>query len=45
MSQLLPAVNSDIQGKFRALVYQAIVGPPTGVPAAPTKRMTVGAGR
>jgi hypothetical protein len=34
MTQLLPAGDSDLQSKFRALVYQAIVGPPTGVPPA-----------
>lgn len=34
MTQLLPAGDSDLHPKFRALVYQAIVGPPTGVPAA-----------
>ena len=34
MVQLLPAGDSDLQRKFRALVYQSIVGPPTGVPAA-----------
>jgi hypothetical protein len=34
MSQMLPAGNLDLQGKFRALVYQAVVGPPTGVPVA-----------
>jgi CubicO group peptidase (beta-lactamase class C family) len=28
MTQLRPAGDSDIQKKFRALVYQAIVGPP-----------------
>jgi CubicO group peptidase (beta-lactamase class C family) len=28
MVQLLPAGNSDLQRKFRALVYQSIVGPP-----------------
>ena len=28
MTQLLPATGSDLQGKFRTLVYQAIVGPP-----------------
>jgi CubicO group peptidase (beta-lactamase class C family) len=33
MTQLLPAGNSDLHARFRALVYQAIVGPPTGVPA------------
>jgi CubicO group peptidase (beta-lactamase class C family) len=30
MTQLLPAGDSDIQRTFRALVYQAIVGPPGG---------------
>ncbi len=35
MTQLLPAGDSDIQTKFRALVYQAIVGPPEGLPGAP----------
>jgi CubicO group peptidase (beta-lactamase class C family) len=34
MTQLLPAGTSDLHAKFRALVYQSIVGPPTGVPAA-----------
>jgi CubicO group peptidase (beta-lactamase class C family) len=34
MTQLLPAGDSDLHAKFRALVYQAIVGPPTGVPPA-----------
>jgi CubicO group peptidase (beta-lactamase class C family) len=34
MTQLLPAGDSDLQPKFRALVYQSIVGPPSGVPAA-----------
>ncbi len=29
MVQLLPAGDSDLQRKFRALVYQSIVGPPT----------------
>jgi CubicO group peptidase (beta-lactamase class C family) len=38
MVQLLPAGDSDLQRKFRTLVYQSIVGPPTGVPAAPRKR-------
>ena len=33
MTQLLPAGTSDLHAKFRALVYQSIVGPPTGVPA------------
>ncbi len=32
MVQLLPAGNSDLQRKFRTLVYQSIVGPP-GTPA------------
>ena len=30
MTQLLPAGNSDLHQKFRALVYQSIVGPPAG---------------
>jgi CubicO group peptidase (beta-lactamase class C family) len=30
MTQLLPAGGSDLQRKFRTLVYQSIVGPPTG---------------
>ena len=34
MTQLLPNGNSDLHPKFRALVYQSIVGPPTGAPAA-----------
>ena len=34
MTQLLPAGDSDLHSRFRALVYQSIVGPPTGVPAA-----------
>jgi hypothetical protein len=34
MTQLLPAGDSDIQKRFRALVYQAIVGPPEGLPGA-----------
>jgi CubicO group peptidase (beta-lactamase class C family) len=34
MVQLLPAGNSDLQRKFRSLVYQSIVGPPTPVAAA-----------
>jgi CubicO group peptidase (beta-lactamase class C family) len=38
MVQLLPAGNSDLQRKFRTLVYQSIVGPPTGVSTAPRKR-------
>ena len=33
MTQLLPAGDSDLHARFRALVYQSIVGPPTGVPA------------
>ena len=38
MSQLLPAGGLDLQNKFRALVYQSIVGPPTGLPAPITKK-------
>jgi CubicO group peptidase (beta-lactamase class C family) len=34
MTQLLPAGGSDLHGRFRTLVYQSIVGPPAGVPAA-----------
>jgi CubicO group peptidase (beta-lactamase class C family) len=34
MTQLLPAGGSDLHGRFRALVYQSIVGPPSGSPAA-----------
>jgi CubicO group peptidase (beta-lactamase class C family) len=34
MTQLLPAGDSDLHVRFRDLVYQSIVGPPTGVPAA-----------
>jgi CubicO group peptidase (beta-lactamase class C family) len=33
MTQLLPAGSSDLHTRFRALVYQSIVGPPTGAPA------------
>jgi CubicO group peptidase (beta-lactamase class C family) len=40
MSQMLPAGSLDLQGKFRALVYQAVVGPPTGVPVTTTRRTT-----
>jgi CubicO group peptidase (beta-lactamase class C family) len=29
MTQLMPAGSSDLHGKFRTLVYQAIVGPPS----------------
>ena len=36
MTQLLPAGDSDLQAKFRALVYQSIVGPPG--PVAPARR-------
>ena len=36
MTQLLPAGGSDLQGRFRALVYQSIVGPPAGA-AAPRR--------
>jgi CubicO group peptidase (beta-lactamase class C family) len=38
MTQLLPAEDLDLREKFRVLVYQAIVGPPTGVPAPAVKR-------
>jgi CubicO group peptidase (beta-lactamase class C family) len=39
MSQLLPAGELDLQAKFRALVYQAIVGPLGARPAAlPSRR-------
>jgi CubicO group peptidase (beta-lactamase class C family) len=34
MTQLLPSGDSDLHARFRALVYQSIVGPPTGVAAA-----------
>jgi CubicO group peptidase (beta-lactamase class C family) len=34
MTQLLPAGGSDLHGRFRALVYQSIVGPPTAAPPA-----------
>jgi CubicO group peptidase (beta-lactamase class C family) len=34
MTQLLPAGGSDLHGRFRALVYQSIVAPPSGNPAA-----------
>jgi CubicO group peptidase (beta-lactamase class C family) len=34
MTQLLPAGGSDLHNRFRTLVYQSIVGPPTGVAAA-----------
>ena len=34
MTQLLPAGGSDLHARFRALVYQTIVGPPTAVPTA-----------
>jgi CubicO group peptidase (beta-lactamase class C family) len=34
MTQLLPAGSSDLHGRFRALVYQSIVGPATGAAAA-----------
>jgi CubicO group peptidase (beta-lactamase class C family) len=33
MTQLLPAGDSDLHSRFRALVYSSIVGPPTGVAA------------
>jgi CubicO group peptidase (beta-lactamase class C family) len=34
MAQLLPSGGLDLQGRFRTLVYQSIVGPP---PAGPTR--------
>jgi CubicO group peptidase (beta-lactamase class C family) len=34
MTQLLPATGSDLHARFRTLVYQAIVGPASGIPAA-----------
>jgi CubicO group peptidase (beta-lactamase class C family) len=34
MTQLLPAGDSDLHGRFRALVYQSIVGLPTGAPGS-----------
>jgi CubicO group peptidase (beta-lactamase class C family) len=37
MTQLLPATGSDLQSRFRTLVYQSILGPPTGV-ATSTRR-------
>jgi CubicO group peptidase (beta-lactamase class C family) len=37
MTQLLPSTGSDLQSRFRTLVYQSILGPPTGV-AANTRR-------
>jgi len=37
---LLPSGGLDTQGRFRAMVYQAVVGPPTGVAVAPVRRTT-----
>ncbi|HSD27400.1 MAG TPA: serine hydrolase domain-containing protein [Vicinamibacteria bacterium] len=34
MTQLLPAGDSQLQHRFRALVYSSIVGPPAGAPGA-----------
>ena len=34
MTQLMPAGGSDLHGRFRTLVYQSIVGPPSGAPSA-----------
>jgi len=34
MTQLLPAGDSDLHSRFRALVYSSIVGPTTGMPGA-----------
>ena len=36
MSQLLPAGTTNLTTRVRTLVNQAIVGPPTGLPAPPT---------
>lgn len=36
LTQLLPASGLDLQDKFRTLVYQSIVGPPTAAPAVST---------
>jgi CubicO group peptidase (beta-lactamase class C family) len=36
MTQLLPAGDSDLHEKFRALVYQSIVGPPPGKEVDPS---------
>jgi hypothetical protein len=33
MTQLLPANGSDLNDKFRVLVYQSIVGPAVAAPA------------
>jgi CubicO group peptidase (beta-lactamase class C family) len=38
MVQLLPAGDSDLQRKFRALVYQSIVGPPPEAPKGTGER-------
>ena len=37
MAQLLPSGGLDLQAKFRALVYQAIVGPPDGATTQPAR--------
>lgn len=37
-SQLIPAAGLDLQEKWRDLVYQAIVGPPTTAPGALPRR-------
>jgi CubicO group peptidase (beta-lactamase class C family) len=34
MTQLLPAGDSQLHSRFRALVYSSVVGPPTGVAGA-----------
>jgi CubicO group peptidase (beta-lactamase class C family) len=36
MIQLLPAGGSDLHARFRALVYQSIVGPPPDAPVGPS---------
>jgi len=38
MVQLLPAGNSDLQRKFRTLVYQSIVGPPPSPSASNSRK-------
>ncbi len=35
MTQLLPSTGSDLDGRFRTLVYQSVVGPPSGAAARP----------
>jgi CubicO group peptidase (beta-lactamase class C family) len=35
MTQLLPSTGSDLHGRFRTLVYQSVVGSPSGAAARP----------